>query len=336
MVAAINKRALLANILGQSVIDPIARRCSAWSGLLVLNYHRIGSPAGSLFDWELWSAKEDDFDAQVAYLARHYDIVGPEDLEEVRRSQHGRHVMITFDDGYRDNYELAFPILKRRGATATFFLATGYLDQPRLTWWDEIAWMVRSSDRSGIDRNEWLLQDMAFDEPSRCHAIRTLLDIYKQLDHDDTQRFVSSLAEETGSGRAQIDVASEQWMTWDMVREMRREGMSIGGHTVSHPVLARHDVSTQEEEISVCKQRIETEIGQSISMFSYPVGSRAAFDEYTQAFLKQHGFDAAFSYYGGLNKTEEWSDYDLLRVPIEREVTLAEFRALLAMPQVFA
>ncbi|MEZ6050987.1 MAG: polysaccharide deacetylase family protein [Planctomycetaceae bacterium] len=336
MIAPINKRVLLARMVGQRAFDPFIRRCSAWNGLLVLNYHRVGDPNGTLFDWELWSASEESFDAQMSYLAQNYDIVGPDDLEEIRRGQRGRHVMITFDDGYRDNYELAFPILKQHHTTATFFLTTGYLDHPSLAWWDEIAWMVRTSDRTGIDRAPWLSSEMTFDEPDRCRAIHQLLSIYKQLPHDETEQFLDSLADATGTGRAPVNLARDQWMTWEMAREMHREGMSLGGHTVSHPVLARHEPARQEQEISQCKQRIEDQIGASISVFAYPVGSRTAFDRQTQSLLSKHGFEAAFSFYGGYNSWDDWSPYDLRRVPIEQATTLAEFRALLSTPQVFA
>ena len=87
----------------------------------------------------------EDFDAQVGFLARNFDVVGPADTGTARRR--GRQVLITFDDGYRDNHAAALPILRAHGATATFFLATGFLDRSRLAWWDEVAWMVRTSAR---------------------------------------------------------------------------------------------------------------------------------------------------------------------------------------------
>ena len=119
-----------------------------WNGLLVLNYHRIGSPNGSLFDHDLWSATQDDFDEQVRLLAANFDVIGLDDLRPAlddlcagaRRSwQSRRFVMITFDDGYRDNFELAFPVLESHGVPGVFFITSGFLDSGRLAWWDEIA-----------------------------------------------------------------------------------------------------------------------------------------------------------------------------------------------------
>lgn len=329
------KRDFAIRTLNAPGLGAVVSRLRLWRGLLVLNYHRIGTPDGSPFDWDLWSASAEDFDAQVALLTREFDIIGPDDLDRASSDPSGRFVMITFDDGYRDNYDLAFPILKRHGATATFFITTGFLDRPHLAWWDEIAWMVRSSPRSQVASNRWTGNEVTFDEPDRCSAIYRLLTIYKQLDAAETSQYVEFLAEATGSGRASADDAADLWMTWDMVRDMRRAGMSIGGHTVTHPVLSRLDAAGQDREIGECKRRIEAELGETIDTFSYPVGSRDAFDANTRAALEHHGFRWAFSYYGGYAPTR--SDvFNVPRTAIERDIKLPDFRAVMCLPQLFA
>ncbi len=330
-----SKRDLAVRTLNAPGLGMLVRSCRLWRGLLVLNYHRIGSAADSPFDWELWSATAKDFDTQVAYLKRHFDIIGPDDLEHALKERSGRSVMLTFDDGYRDNYDLAFPVLKRHGATATFFITTGFLDEGQLAWWDEIAWMVRTSSRSRIEPNPWTTEEIPFDEPDRSGAIHRLLSVYKRLDAGETARYVEFLADATGSGRASREQAVDLWMTWDMVREMRSAGMSIGGHTVTHPVLARLDAVSQDDEIGECKRRIEAELGETVTAFSYPVGSRDAFDDHTRAALRKHGFRWAFSYYGGYAPGRS-DTLNLPRTAIERDIALSEFRAVTALPQVFA
>ena len=127
-----------------------AGRLARWTGLVGLNYLRIGDGRQSPFDRGLWSATAEAFDEQLAWIKKNYDVVSPADLPAAKS---GRRVIITFDDGYRDNYTAAFPVLQRHGLPATFFVATGFIDEPRLPWWDEIAWMVRSSKRTGLTRN---------------------------------------------------------------------------------------------------------------------------------------------------------------------------------------
>jgi peptidoglycan/xylan/chitin deacetylase (PgdA/CDA1 family) len=119
-------------------------------------------------------------------------------------------VIITFDDGYRDNYSEAFQILKAHGASATFFVTTGFVDHPRLSWWDEIAWMVRNSRRHSVSAGRWLQSAVVFDEPQRERAIHALLTSYKSLPGERTEHFLEFLAEASGSGRYHGDERSAE------------------------------------------------------------------------------------------------------------------------------
>src|SRR5262249_45624183 len=150
-----------------------------WSGVLVLTYHRIGVGRTSPFDRGLWSADADAFADQIRFCKSHLDIITPKDLPQVISSRKGRYALITFDDGYRDNYQIAFPILKAENVPATFFVASGFLDAPRLAWWDEIAWMIRASRRQSVALKHWLRVPVHFDEPDREQAVRALLRAYK-------------------------------------------------------------------------------------------------------------------------------------------------------------
>ncbi|OYW11516.1 MAG: polysaccharide deacetylase, partial [Planctomycetales bacterium 12-60-4] len=102
----------------------------SWRGLLVLNYHRIGDGRHSPLDRNLWSATTEEFEQQVRAISRNFDVVGIDDLDSLVRHPRGRYVLITFDDGYLDNYTEAFPILKSYNAKGVFFVTTGFLDVP--------------------------------------------------------------------------------------------------------------------------------------------------------------------------------------------------------------
>jgi len=197
--------------------------------VLVLNYHRVGNGDELPFDRALWSADEEAFTNQVKFCRSQLDVIAPDDLQRVVSKGRGRYALITFDDGYRDNYEIAFPILKSEGVPATFFVATGPVDSPHVPWWDEIAWMVRTSKQHQLKLSGWLPAPVSFDEPSREVAVRTLLRAYKALPVEFVSRYLDAVAEGTGSGRCGAELGKDFWMDWNMLREMRRAGMTIGG-----------------------------------------------------------------------------------------------------------
>lgn len=328
---------MAARALSYSGVGAVLRRVATRPGVLVLAYHRIGDGHGELFDRGVLSATADRFDAQVRWLKRNYDIVAPTDLEQIRRSgQSGRYVLITFDDGYRDNHDVALPVLRSHAATGTFFVATGFIDTPRVPWWDEIAWMVRRSRRSGVVPSSWLAQSVQFDEPERQRTIDAFLAVYKGLPGNQTTRFMEYLAEATGSGRCDAGLAEGLWMNWDMLREMRRQGMFIGGHTVHHPILARLTRQQQWEEIDGCRRRIQQELGEPMRWFSYPRGKPDSFTQDTRDCLRDAGVELAFSYYGGLRRFDDWDSYDVRRTAVELDVDQHRFEATMTLPQLFA
>ena len=311
------------------------RRAAPWSGVLCLNYHRIGNGAASVFDRGLWSADEGGFDAHVRFLCSHFDVVAPPDLDLILKRRRGRHILITFDDGYRDNYRAALPVLKRHGARATFFVATGFIDHPALPWWDEIAWMVRSSTKAGLPAGRWLGGPVPFDEPDREAAVRACLRAFKSMPAAEHAEYLESLAGATGSGRCPAGPEAGLWMTWEMLREMRSAGMTIGGHTATHPVLARLPQPAQREEIAACGRRLAEELGEPMRYFSYPVGGPDAFDDGTRACLREAGVQYAFSYYGGYRTFDDWDDLDVRRIAIERESGAGTVRAIATLPWLF-
>ncbi len=346
MAGRINKRELLRRTLSATGGIKALESLPVWNGLIVLNYHRIGTPTDGMLDEALWSATQDDFEQQVKLLKAGFDVIGLSDLPTALqdlKSGHGqpwkssRFAMITFDDGYLDNYELAFPVLKANDAKAVFFVATGFIDQPRLAWWDEIAWMVRSSRRETIALPEnWLDEPLVLDQLDRRAVINRLLRIYYRLEGSRTEQFLNSIAEATGAGRAPGKTADGQWMSWGMIREMSDGGMDFGAHTVTHPILANLTAEEQGMEVCESRLRLEKQLDRPITSLSYPVGKRESFNDETRAALSNHGFDWAFSYYGGHSSGADVDRFDIPRVAIESDVSLAEFRSCCALPHIFA
>ncbi len=344
-MTVLTRQRRLARVLGRFGGLKICEHLLPWRGLVTLNYHRIGTSQGSLLDWDLWSATEEDFASQIKALKQHFDVIGLEDLPQVFRtlgqrwSTKQRFVLITFDDGYRDNYDAAFPILREHNVPGTFFITTGFVGDRQLAWWDEIAWMIRSARADIVeiflDGCPTRMQ-LPIDRPDCEDAIRTALAYAYQLGSQQRTEFLNQIGEATGSGRAPRSLASDLWMNWDMIREMRAAGMSFGAHTVSHPVLSRLRSDEQNDEICESRLRIEAELGEPVTAFSYPVGRVDCFNEDSKRALLANGFDWAFSYHGGFCRSSDVDRFNIPRVGIERDMDQHALRSCTALPYVFA
>jgi peptidoglycan/xylan/chitin deacetylase (PgdA/CDA1 family) len=314
---SISRRERAARLLAARPLRPLAALVPLRPGLVVLSYHRIAEESDPPPDPGLWSATPSQFAAQLELLQRNFDVISVAELPAALRARRGRRVLITFDDGYRDNYEHALPALRAAGLPAAFFLSTGFLDRPRLSWWDEIAWMIRQGGRDEAE-------------------IAANTDRYKQLPGGEGEAFLDELSERCGCGRAPISLAASTWMTWDMAREIEEAGMTIGGHTVDHPVLARLDREGQEREIEGCRKRLDEELGVAMEVFSYPVGLPDCFGAEARALLRERSVRFAFSNYGGYVAPGHADALDLKRANVGRGTSIALFEGIVARPKAFA
>ena len=189
------KKELVARVSASLGLTRLLETRSANPSLLILNHHRIGNAQQTPYDSGLFSATTADFDWQVGFLKQRFDMLTlPQALDFV----HGRSklskpsVLLTFDDGYLDNYEEAVPVLVKHNVSATFFLVTNYVGTGIIPWWDMIAWIVKRSPRTSITLN--YPETRTFDLPAnRAQAVIDILRFYKQPIVTDMERFISEL-----------------------------------------------------------------------------------------------------------------------------------------------
>ncbi|MEO6420555.1 MAG: polysaccharide deacetylase family protein, partial [Polyangiaceae bacterium] len=173
-----------------------ARTQAPW--LTVLTYHRIANPlVAADVDQDVVDARPEEFEQQLAFLGKYCSVIGLDDLLAFQRGRAlpPNPVLITFDDGYRDNYETAFPMLKSRGMTAVFFIATSFIQERRMFWWDRLSYLIKRSKRGVLELTYPFKQSVVLGDGIRARAeiVRELLPLVKSHYGLDVQRFLDEI-----------------------------------------------------------------------------------------------------------------------------------------------
>ena len=197
------KRELLARGLFWSGVTSLLGQLPPRDSLLVLNYHRIGNPDDDPFDPDVFSATGDQLSEQISYLRRHVSVVTLEEaqafVDGTRREKTPRcRVLITLDDGYLDNYQVAFPILRSHGVQGVFFLVTSLVGSCAVPWWDHIAFLMKTARLRRFSLH--YPADLAVDlvENGMTKSLRDVLGLYKSPGNADPERFIREVKGNSG------------------------------------------------------------------------------------------------------------------------------------------
>ncbi len=302
----------------------LAARVERNRGVCVLMYHRICRRGDPFPGTEL-----DDFVRQMRWLRRNCAPIPPEALEPgAAVERRGKPpVLVTFDDGYRDYFDNAHPVLSELAIPSLVFLATSFLDHGGLIWTDAISWATRRSPRTSLE----LPWDRAVilplgSEAERERAARVSKDFLKGVSDVEREAWQAALFDELGLD-PQDGSAGRQMLSWAEVRATM--GLTrYGGHTHTHPILSQVDGARAEREIRVCHARIAAETGAAPRYFAYPNGRAQDFSEHTQELLCRCGFALAFSTIEGLHIPGA-DPYAIRRQPTGSK-TLADYAWLVA------
>ncbi|MEM7082333.1 MAG: polysaccharide deacetylase family protein [Pseudomonadota bacterium] len=290
--------------------------------LVVLNYHQVPEQA----DW----MKPDQVDRQVFRdqlhaFKRYFNVLPLAQAMDALRNDAlpSRALAITFDDGYRDNHDVALEELDRAGCAATFFIATDFLDGGRM-WNDTLIEAVRTTQRPVLDANTDGLEPLGLDAPlsfasnaARKHAMETLIPTVKYLAADVRQRVVDRLAQ-----ALDVSLPDDLMMSAEQIRTLHSAGMEVGGHTSSHPILLTLSLDEARADIARGRDRLTDILGHPPRFFAYPNGKyRQDFEHEHTRLLPELGFNAAFTtQWGYVDRSMPL--FELPRVGFSRNVGL--------------
>jgi len=279
--------------------------------LVVLNYHR---------------ATGGDIRRHLLYLSRHYRILQLEAaLEELYTPHKDKQktwdqripLVLTFDDGYHDNYTHVFTLARELRIPITLFLIPGYVESGDRFWWLEGKRFAHSTllNEAVIDGRIYYL-DFTKGRKALAQAIDNRLRHARSV--EEREAFLTSACEKLAfPDRVMAEDDDERPLTWAEVREMEESGwVSFGAHTMHHPMLAYlADPQELRREVEECRTVLERQLGHSVRTFAYPVGQMKYLGDTVIQAVRQAGYNWAFTTLYGFN-TPESDPYLLRRIEV--------------------
>lgn len=334
------RRDLLASLLARARgLDAImaARARLRVPVLSILTYHHVCDPrADYRFDPDVADVTPDQFRRQMALVARHFSVI---DVDQLLAGLDGARLppnpcLITFDDGYRSNREIALPILREHGMTAVFFVATSFVTERRLYWWDRIAYVVGVSTRPRLELR--YPRPMTVELGDRAAARAALVKVIKDERELDVARYLEEMTAAAGvpwSAAIERGLAGELIMTWDEIRAMRDAGMDIESHTRGHRVLQTLDGAGLRDELDGARTDLAREMGKAPRVIAYPVGRTIAPYPQVRAAVAAAGYRCGLTNASGVVPLWRRIDHlDVGRIAVDRELTDEMFLGQLAIP----
>ncbi|GHO91676.1 hypothetical protein KSF_017240 [Reticulibacter mediterranei] len=290
---------LIAALLYYSGLVKFARWCMRSSGrhLIILNYHQ---------------ASGGDLLRHMLYLKRHYRLLHLEDAlnelyappdEQKTSADRRTPLVLTFDDGYHDNYTHAFALARKLQIPITIFLIPGYIESRDYFWWGEGKRLV---SRAGV--STVTIGDIQYrlQEPEERAQLSQVIDLYLRYASSVSERDASLALFRNLLAVPETVTPEEQCrrpLTWDEVREMQASNwVSFGAHTLHHPILAYlFNRAELQYEVSECRSMLEAHLKHSVHTFAYPVGRQKHIGAEAVKAVKEAGYTWAVTTEHGVN-----------------------------------
>lgn len=261
-------RNLASRVVVSSGFSSVARQFADRQGTLILYGHRVsGNNEGYL-----QGLSPEWLDEQVAYLARHYEIISLTTLVDClakRQPPPKRSVVLTFDDGFKDNLTEGLRVLQKHRAPATIFVVTGSLTHGDLPWSQRLGFVFQQTNEPclrhpKIPGGEAPLRSAA----QRLFAYQSIKKSLISIGREDRDRQIAQVAQ-----TLRVEPPKDRMLSWDDTRMMMSHGIEIGAHTFSHPLLGKIDPNEAEWEICKSRDDLKENLGIDRPSFCFPAGS---------------------------------------------------------------
>lgn len=256
--------------------------------MVVLNYHNFSKynnykqKRGNLLE----TSYAENFENQIQFLNKHFSFTTPHDFFQ-GSSKKGINLFITFDDGYKDNYDFAFPLLKKHDIPAAFFIVTSMPDTKNWLFHDKLRLLIQKGNISEHEAEEVLRK----------------LNKGKQIE----EKLIKKVENEWKKFEL-----PRLMMNWEEIIEIERSGFTIGSHTHMHKPLLFLDSDQREDELNASIEVLSNKLIKEITHFAYPNG---LYDENCTKILKNSSLEFAYTTNQGINKQTD-SPFEIKRIGI--------------------
>lgn len=285
---------------------------------IVLMYHRINENGHRI------GVNKESFERQMEFIK---EKMNPVPLITIAnwiskgKSIPPRAVAVSFDDGYEDNFIMAYPILKKFSIPATIFLTTGHIESTKMFWWDKVSEIIKKTNKPFVDLKDFQsLGNGSANSPEliklntfsrKVDAMMTIIKFFKTFEYNRIHEATDLLQKILDVDDKDIEPSS--MLNWRQIKEMKKNGIDFGAHTVTHPDLTKIAPNEAVKEIKSSKDTIEQKIDATIDGFAYPYGLKDHFNEKITEIIKNAGFHYTCSAEPGI-VTKGNDAYDLKRI----------------------
>lgn len=253
----------------------------------ILMYHRFSEQASPT------AVSLAGFERQLRIIKRWFNPMTLTQLAEARAiGQTPEHaVVITVDDGYRDFYEIAYPLLRHYGLPATFFVTTGFINRETWLWPDQVTWLLERKP-GGLGQQQIAGLPLDLDRP-RSEVWQALIDRFLSVPNQERLaglKELERLCDVTLPPQAPTECGASDW---SQLEEMQKNGIEIGGHTYSHPSLGHMTEEEVAQELAWTRGLLVERLGDRPRSFCYPNGAPGDYSERIKSQVREAGFTAA-------------------------------------------
>lgn len=301
---------------------------TSYRGCIILTYHRISdepSPDDPLI------VSVDQFAKHVEFLKCHFRLLSAYEVGDIVRSR--KHFpdcscLITFDDGWKDNYTHAFPVLQTFEAPAIIFLATGYIGTSKRFWHDRLSSLLRALPLSHVGGQvthhlDWraasviriIREVSAIPVRLRRPVIEEIIQAWKRFEDSEREQKIQEIESTAGGASASSTPAM---LSWNDVAVMACSGIEFGSHTVSHVLLDQVSGGEMREELRTSKEVLEHRLKQPVNFVAYPNGN---YNDEVLAASKECGYLGGFTCEVGFNVASD-SPFILKRKHVLNELSI--------------